>query len=105
MTKIYENKTYTQIGALPWALYGSVNDSDADVFTDSLMQYSQDNLLQINVYISKPFATQYTTEIVTSHITMLSNMGGLLGLCMGFSVVSLLEIFHLVVSATFLKKK
>ena len=48
----------------------------------------------MNNPLSKPFATEYTTDIVISHTTLLSNMGGLLGLCMGFSVVSLAEIVY-----------
>ena len=73
-----------------------VNESDWRRFAGSLLEYGRDNLVKIDAYISKPFATEYTTDIVISHITLLSNMGGLMGLCMGFSVVSLAEIVHCV---------
>ena len=82
-----------------------VNESEWRRFSGALLEYGRDNLVKIDAYISKPFATEYTTDIVISHTTLLSNMGGLLGLCMGFSVVSLAEIVHCVLVLAMSKQK
>ena len=75
-----------------------INDADWRRFSRAITDYGRDNLVKINAYISKPFATEYITDIVISNTTLLSNMGGLLGLCMGFSVVSLAELLHCAIS-------
>ena len=43
-------------------------------------------------------STPALLTLVISTTTLFSNMGGLLGLCMGFSVVSLAELLHCVVT-------
>ena len=88
-----------QYGGVPIQYAANINTSDWDQFSSDLMTYSKDNLLQLTAYIAKPFTTLYTTDVIITPITMVANMGGLLGLCMGFSVVSLAEIIHLVVTA------
>ena len=47
---------------------------------------------------------KYVRDIKTSYINFIANMGGLMGLCMGFSLVSIFEIVFFC-AASFGKKK
>ena len=63
------------------------------------MTYCKDNLARVVVFIQKPFVVSYLHDQVMSYLQLIANMGGLMGLCMGFSVVSLAEIvYHLVLN-------
>ena len=68
-------------------------------FKQTLMTYCKDNLARVVVFIQKPFVVSYLHDQVMSYLQLIANMGGLMGLCMGFSVVSLAEIvYHLIVN-------
>ena len=63
------------------------------------MIYCSDNLSRVVVFIEKPFVSTYLCDQSMSYLQLVANMGGLMGLCMGFSVVSVAEIFyHLVIN-------
>ena len=63
------------------------------------MLYCKDNLAKVVVFIQKPFVVSYLHDQVMSYLQLVANMGGLMGLCMGFSVVSLAEIvYHIVLN-------
>ena len=50
----------------------------------------------VNVYIKDPVVTRILRDQKIPIIAFVANTGGLLGLCMGFSLVSLFEIvYHL----------
>lgn len=63
-------------------------------FLEDLHKYASENLIKLQLFISTPFATEYKRYIETPRISFIANIGGLMGLCMGFSFVSLAEIIY-----------
>ena len=75
-----------------------MNLTHQEKFTEAVMNYSKDNLARVMFYIQRPFISIFIRDQALSYLQLVANMGGLLGLCMGFSVVSVAEIiYHLVV--------
>lgn len=56
--------------------------------------YAKENLLWLNVYVKDSFATRIIRDERMTRTSFVANVGGLLGLCMGFSLVSVAEIFY-----------
>jgi hypothetical protein len=61
--------------------------------TDFLFQYAKQNLAVVKVLIRDPFYTLIKRDEQSPLISSIGNTGGLLGLCMGISLVSVFEIF------------
>ena len=59
-----------------------------------LHKYAKENLLWLNVYVKDSFATRIIRDERMTRTSFVANVGGLLGLCMGFSLVSVAEIFY-----------
>jgi hypothetical protein len=62
--------------------------------TNFIYQYAGNNFVVLQVYISDPYYTLFKRDEHISYITFLSNTGGLLGLCMGMSFFSIIEILY-----------
>ena len=61
-----------------------------------LFNYARNNLAVVKVYIKDPYYTKLTKDEEMSFVAFVGNAGGLAGLCMGFSIVSIFElVFHL----------
>ncbi len=58
-----------------------------------LYDYAKRNLLWLNVYVKDSFSTQIVRDEKMTRTSFVANVGGLLGLCMGFSLVSRGEFF------------
>ena len=72
---------------------------DYDIFTREVLKYCQENLVRIEAYISSPYVTIYEKDVVMTQTTLIANIGGILGLCMGFSLISLAEIiFYIIIN-------
>ena len=69
------------------------SNSSREVF-EQLYLYARDNLLWLNVYIKDSFATRIIRDERMTRTSFVANVGGLLGLCMGFSLVSAAEIMY-----------
>ena len=59
-----------------------------------LFKYAKNNLAVLNVFINDPFYTLIKRDEQISLISFIGNAGGLVGLCMGLSVVSIFEILY-----------
>ena len=57
-------------------------------------QYSRDNLAVVNVYIKNPVVTKIRRDQKIPIIWFVANSGGILGLCMGFSMVTVGKLFR-----------
>ena len=99
-----------------WAAFDTVDDlftktdmntTESEEFMEAVLNYCKANLVRIIVYIPSPYVTTYKTDQVDSIvsiiivfiflqamtlITFIANLGGMLGLCMGLSLVSVIEI-------------
>lgn len=56
--------------------------------------YAKNNLVMVNIYIKEPVVTRIWRDEKIPVIHFVAYTGGLLGLCMGFSLVSLFEIVY-----------
>lgn len=61
---------------------------------DFLFDYASKNLAILNLFIRDPYYTKYLKSEQISVISFIGNAGGLLGLCMGMSFVSIFELFY-----------
>ena len=61
---------------------------------EDIFQYAKQNLAVVNVYIKDPVVTRILRDEKIPVIAFVANTGGLLGLCMGFSLVSVFEIVY-----------
>ena len=59
---------------------------------DEITNYAKDNLIFVTYFIQSPFLTVIKRDAEMSFTNFVSNTGGLLGLYLGFSFVSLFEI-------------
>ena len=68
--------------------YKKPNDS----LVDEMYQYGRDNLALIHVSIQNPRVTKIKRDVEMTLISYIANTGGLLGLCLGFSFISGIEV-------------
>ena len=54
--------------------------------------YGRENLALIHVVVQSPYITKIKRDVEMTFTTYIANSGGLLGLCIGFSFMSGLEI-------------
>ena len=70
------------------------DEKKADGFEDDVFKYAQNNIVTLTMFIREPFAEKIVTNEKISRISFMSDVGGLLGLFMGFSFVSAVEIIY-----------
>ena len=68
--------------------------SSRPAVVDFLYDYSAKNLAVLNMFIRDPYYTKYLKSEEITPISFIGNAGGLLGLCMGMSFVSIFEVFY-----------
>ena len=68
--------------------------NESEKLFELLHKYAKENLLWLNVYVKDSFATRIIRDERMTRTSFVANVGGLLGLCMGFSLVSVAEIFY-----------
>ena len=70
------------------------SSTTVQAFVDTIQQYASDNLAKILVMIRDPYVQKIRREQAMTTTAFLANTGGLLGLCLGFSVISLAELVY-----------
>ena len=70
------------------------NQTLALLIESEIVNYAKSNLAIINIFIKDPYSKRFRKSEKMSRIAYIANSGGLLGLCMGFSFVSLAEILY-----------
>jgi hypothetical protein len=87
--------TFSNSSPHPKQRYTSPNPRTlADLIREELFVYAKNNLALVNVYIKDPVVTRIKRDQKIPLIGFVANTGGLLGLCMGFSLVSVAEIIY-----------
>jgi hypothetical protein len=51
-------------------------------------------LIKANIYIKDPYVSKYVTEEKITEISFVGGVGGILGLFLGFSFISSVEVFY-----------
>ena len=57
-----------------------------------LKRYTKENIARVNVYMKDPYVQKIARGVKTTYSSFFSNIGGLMGLFQGFSVISFVEI-------------
>ena len=57
-----------------------------------MYKYGRKNLALVHVMIQSPYVTKIKRDVAMTFTTYIANSGGLLGLCLGFSLMSGIEI-------------
>ena len=73
-----------------------VQHEDNPKFIQFLHNYASENVAKIAVYLRDPYYTSITKDVKISFIDFVSNIGGQMGLCLGFSFFTIFElVYHL----------
>ena len=67
-----------------------------------MFDYARENLALVNIYIKPPVVTRIVKDERIPVIWFVANCGGILGLCMGFSIVTVFEVLHYICRSIFL---
>ena len=62
---------------------------------DGVKEYAKDNLAKVTVFMKDPYVKQIKRDVKISITSFFSNVGGLLGLFQGISLISIIEIAYL----------
>ena len=63
-----------------------------ETLVDELYQYGRDNLALIHVIMQSPYVAKMKRDVEMTFTSYIANTGGLLGLCLGFSLITGFEI-------------
>ena len=66
----------------------------AESLRKEVFNYARKNLIKANIYIKDPYVSKYVTEEKITEISFVGGVGGILGLFLGFSFISAVEIFY-----------
>ena len=72
-------------------LNADAENYNSTVFKENLIKYALENTAKLDVYIRQPFAESIVVDEAQSTISFISNLGGIMGVCMGFSLVSVCD--------------
>jgi len=73
---------------------GRLSEAQLLNLKDSVVIYATDNVAKIKIFFKDPFYTQILRERKLTEIQAFGSLGGMLGLLLGFSIISLVEIFY-----------
>ena len=68
-------------------------DKPNETLVEELYTYGRHNLALIHVMIQSPYVTIIKRDVAITLLRYIADTGGLLGLCLGFSFISIIEIF------------
>lgn len=57
--------------------------------------YARENIAKVNIFLRDPYVQRTIREVKISEITFVGTVGGLLGLFLGFSFISGMEVFYM----------
>ena len=66
-----------------------------------VVKYAKENLILANIFMKSPFVTRFLKDEKEGIVAYVAKSGGLLGLAMGFSVVSCFEIVYYILLGVF----
>lgn len=77
--------------------YPEVDDIQRyDSIVNFVNEYAADNIAVVKLFIRDPYYTNTKRDRAMTFTSFVGNAGGLLGLCMGFSFVSIFEIVYFI---------
>ena len=73
-----------------------INGSPNPTLVKQMVQYGRENLALVRVIMQSPYATKIKRDLAMTFTDFIANTGGLLGLCLGFSFISAVEILFFI---------
>ncbi|XP_043198115.1 pickpocket protein 28-like [Amphibalanus amphitrite] len=83
-------------GATEGHLLPSANEHDANALYAAAVRYARANMVKVHAYFKSNSITRYKRGVLYTTDQLVANVGGLLGLFLGFSIVSIAEILYFV---------
>jgi hypothetical protein len=62
-----------------------------------IFNYARKNIIKLNIYIKDPYVSKFMTEEKITEIAFVGMVGGILGLFLGSSFISFVEIPYILV--------
>ena len=76
-----------------WTKGGLGDDSERiDHFEENILRYMKENTALLNIYLKEPYCEKVSQNVHITLSTLVANIGGILGLCLGASIITILEI-------------
>ena len=99
------NNPYLNDSKLDYPNYNTVVSPKVIKVSKFLLDYAKNNFAILKIFINYPFYTKMTRDQDMTFLSFIANAGGLLGLCMGLSFVSIFEIFYFCFDSFLVKTK
>ena len=77
----------------PGSYYGE-NDQENDTLTKEVLDYGRTNLALTHIFFQSPYITKMKRDLTMTFTDFVANSGGLIGLYVGFSFVSIFEMIY-----------
>ena len=74
-----------------------VNPPQADMderMNNFVHKYAKDNIAVIELFVKDPYYTNTKRDVAITLTTFIGNAGGLMGLCLGLSFITLFEVVY-----------
>jgi hypothetical protein len=81
--------------------YDQLRDPTAKKVAQFMYKYAQENFAILKIFINYPFYTKIKNDEEMTILTFIANTGGLMGLCLGLSFVSVFEVLYFIVNVSF----
>merc|ERR1711963_843812 len=79
------------------------NTSRSENFKNTMFKYMRENLAWVELYVREPYCELIHQKRHSTWINFISNLGGILGFCIGASFISLVEITWFLLSGAWNK--
>ena len=67
-------------------------DKPNGTLLEEMVEYGRKNLAVVNIMMQSPYVTKMKRDVAMTFTSYVANSGGLLGLCLGFSLISGIEL-------------
>ena len=67
--------------------------------TEFVITYTRENIAYAKFFIKEPFYTKSLRDVPTTVMAFIGNTGGLVSLCLGLSLISIVEIIQHIISS------
>ena len=94
-------KNFNVLRSLEYSKKENVSNESHEELVTGLFKYARENLALVNIYIKPPVVTRIMKDERTPVIRFVANFGGILGLCMGCSIVTGFEVFYFIFNSLF----
>ena len=76
-----------------WTKGGLGEDEERiDQFEEKILRYMRENTALVNIYLKQPYCEKISQNEHSTLSTLVANIGGILGLCLGASIITIVEI-------------